>query len=98
MRGINDSLNDARELASLLKGFPAKVNLIIFNPFPGTEYSRSSMETTDRFRDILVKSGIITITRKTRGDDIDAACGQLVGRVKARAGRNKDRGMATGCA
>ena len=98
LKGINDSLNDARELASLLKGFPAKVNLIIFNPFPGTEYSRSSMETTDRFRDILVNSGIITITRKTRGDDIDAACGQLVGRVKARAGRRQNQRMATGCA
>lgn len=96
LRGVNDSLDDARELASLLKGFPAKVNLIIFNPFPGTEYSRSTMETTDRFRDILVQSGIITITRKTRGDDIDAACGQLVGRVKARAGRNQGRRPATG--
>ncbi len=88
LRGINDSENDARELAKLLKGFPAKVNLIIFNPFPGAGFSRSSMETTDRFRDILTGSGIITITRKTRGDDIDAACGQLVGLVRARA-RNR---------
>ena len=98
LKGVNDSLDDARELAKLLKGFPAKVNLIIFNPFPGTEYSRSSMETTDLFRDILVNSGIITITRKTRGDDIDAACGQLVGRVKARAAHRQNRLMANGCA
>ena len=98
LKGVNDSLDDARELAKLLRSFPAKVNLIIFNPFPGTEYSRSSMETTDLFRDILVNAGIITITRKTRGDDIDAACGQLVGRVKARAARRQNRPMANGCA
>ena len=97
LSGINDSLNDARELAGLLHGFPAKINLIIFNPFPGTKYSRSTMETIDRFRDILVSSGIITITRKTRGDDIDAACGQLVGSVKPRARRRQHQGMATGC-
>ena len=90
LSGVNDTTDDARELARLLKGFPAKVNLIIFNPFPGTAYARASMETTDRFRDILVESGIITITRKTRGDDIDAACGQLVGRVQARA-RNRQQ-------
>ena len=85
LNGINDSIQDARQLAGLLKGFPAKVNLIIFNPFPGTGFSRCSMETTDRFRAILMESGIITITRKTRGDDIDAACGQLVGQVTPRA-------------
>ena len=96
LNGINDSLNDARELAKILKGFPAKVNLLIFNPFPGTEFSRSSMETTDRFRAILIESGIITITRKTRGDDIDAACGQLVGRVTPRTRQRHTQGMATG--
>lgn len=89
LRGVNDAIDDARQLARLLKGFPAKVNLIIFNPFPGAAYARASMETTDKFRDILVQSGIITITRKTRGDDIDAACGQLVGRVQARAGNRQ---------
>ncbi len=96
LSGVNDSENDARELAGLLRGFPAKVNLIIFNPFPGTGFSRSSMETTDKFRDILVGSGIITITRKTRGDDIDAACGQLVGRVQARARNRQRQDSATG--
>ena len=98
LNGVNDSLNDAQELAKILKGFPAKVNLIIFNPFPGTGFSRSSMETTDRFRAILTGAGIITITRKTRGDDIDAACGQLVGRVKPRARNRQMQRMATGCA
>ena len=93
LSGVNDATDDARQLARLLKGFPAKVNLIIFNPFPGAEYTRASMETTDKFRDILVESGIITITRKTRGDDIDAACGQLVGRVQARA-RNRNKGSS----
>ena len=96
LRGVNDAENDARELAGLLKGFPAKVNLIIFNPFPGAGFKRSSMDTTDRFRDILVGSGIITITRKTRGDDIDAACGQLVGRVQARARNRQRQGRVTG--
>lgn len=96
LSGVNDSENDARELAGLLRGFPAKVNLIIFNPFPGTGFSRSSMEATDKFRDILVNSGIITITRKTRGDDIDAACGQLVGRVQARARNRQRQDSATG--
>ena len=98
LNGINDSIKDAQELARLLKGFPAKVNLIIFNPFPGTGFSRSSMETTDRFRAILVGAGIVTITRKTRGDDIDAACGQLVGRVTPRARQRQQQGKATGCA
>jgi 23S rRNA (adenine2503-C2)-methyltransferase len=85
--GINDGKAEAKQLAKLLASVPAKVNLIPFNPFPGSEYKCSSIETIDQFRDILVKQGIITITRKTRGDDIDAACGQLVGQVVARAKR-----------
>ena len=96
LKGINDSTGEATALAKILKGFPAKVNLIIFNPFPGTEFSRSSMETIDRFRDILIQSGIITITRKTRGDDIDAACGQLSGRIMPRARRRQMQINATG--
>jgi len=91
LRGVNDAVEDARQLARVLQGLPAKVNLLIFNPFPGAAFARASMETTDRFRDILVQSGIITITRKTRGDDIDAACGQLVGRVQARARNRQQR-------
>ena len=73
-----------RQLARLLKGRPAKINLIPFNAFPGTDYRRSSTETVDRFRQVLVRAGIITITRKTRGDDISAACGQLAGQVNNR--------------
>ncbi|MBI4005627.1 MAG: 23S rRNA (adenine(2503)-C(2))-methyltransferase RlmN [Gammaproteobacteria bacterium] len=91
--GINDSEKDAHELAELLKDFPAKVNLIPFNTFPGTEYQRSKTERIDRFRYILVNAGILTMTRKTRGEDIDAACGQLVGKVLSRAKRNKVNNM-----
>lgn len=87
LKGVNDSSAEARQLVKLLKGVPAKVNLIPFNPFPGSQYLCSSKQTIDEFRDILVKQGIITITRKTRGDDIDAACGQLVGQVAAKAKR-----------
>lgn len=85
--GVNDSPAEARELVKILKDVPAKVNLIPFNPFPGASYSCSSRRTIDEFRDILMREGIITITRKTRGDDIDAACGQLVGQVVAKAQR-----------
>jgi 23S rRNA (adenine2503-C2)-methyltransferase len=79
--GINDAPAQARALARLLAGRPAKVNLIPFNPFPGTPYRRSSDGAITRFRDELVRGGIIATIRRTRGDDIDAACGQLVGRV-----------------
>ena len=85
--GVNDSAAEARALAKLLKHVPAKVNLIPFNPFPGAGYKCSPKRTIDEFRDILMHEGIITITRKTRGDDIDAACGQLVGQVVAKAQR-----------
>lgn len=87
--GVNDSETDARQLVTLLKGIPAKVNLIPFNPFPGAAYHRSDMETINRFREILINAGIITITRKTRGEDIDAACGQLVGKVVSRSRRHQ---------
>ena len=79
--GINDSRAQARKLARLLEGHPAKVNLIPFNPFPGTRYQRSHPEAIASFRDELIKGGVIATVRKTRGDDIDAACGQLAGRV-----------------
>jgi 23S rRNA (adenine2503-C2)-methyltransferase len=79
--GVNDAPAQARALARLLAGHPAKVNLIPFNPFPGTSYRRSSESAVTRFRDELVRGGIIATVRRTRGDDIDAACGQLVGRV-----------------
>jgi len=82
--GVNDQLEHARELAQLLKNKPAKVNLIPFNPFPNTRYKRSPTEVIARFRDYLNANGVIATTRRTRGDDIDAACGQLVGRVQDR--------------
>jgi 23S rRNA (adenine2503-C2)-methyltransferase len=81
---VNDRPEHARQLASLLRGRPAKVNLIPFNPFPGTQYRRSSDAAIERFRDLLIKGGVIATIRRTRGDDIDAACGQLVGRVNDR--------------
>ena len=82
--GVNDRPEHARQLAGLLRGRPAKVNLIPFNPFPRTRYRRSSDEAIERFRDLLIKGGVIATIRRTRGDDIDAACGQLVGRVNDR--------------
>jgi len=79
--GVNDSPEQARALARLLRGHPAKVNLIPFNPFPGTRYRRSSPAAIQRFRDELLQRGLVATIRRTRGDDIDAACGQLAGRV-----------------
>jgi 23S rRNA (adenine2503-C2)-methyltransferase len=86
--GVNDHESHAHELARLLRDLPAKVNLIPFNPFPGTHYRRSRPETIERFQHILLSHGIMTTTRRTRGDDIDAACGQLVGRVRSRQRRS----------
>ncbi|KTC86720.1 23S rRNA (adenine(2503)-C(2))-methyltransferase RlmN [Legionella brunensis] len=88
LKGVNDQLEHAEQLIKLLRDVPAKVNLIPFNPFPLTQYERSSQATIDAFRDRLVAKGINTITRKTRGDDIDAACGQLAGDVKDRTSRS----------
>ena len=79
--GVNDSPAQARALARLLKGHPAKVNLIPFNTFPGTRYRCSSVSAIQRFRDELLQRGLLATIRRTRGDDIDAACGQLAGRV-----------------
>ncbi|MGH8129337.1 MAG: 23S rRNA (adenine(2503)-C(2))-methyltransferase RlmN [Steroidobacteraceae bacterium] len=79
--GVNDRPEQARELASLLRGHDAKVNLIPFNTFPGTKYRRSPAEAIRRFRDLLVLGGVMATIRRTRGDDIDAACGQLRGQV-----------------
>jgi 23S rRNA (adenine2503-C2)-methyltransferase len=87
--GVNDSDQHARELVRVLKGLPSKVNLIPFNPFPQSHYKRSSAKRIDRFGDILIQAGLVTITRKTRGDDIDAACGQLAGRVKDKTKRTE---------
>jgi len=82
--GVNDSPAQARALARLLAGRPAKVNLIPFNPFPGTQFRRSSDAVIEQFRDLLLRAGVMATVRRTRGEDIDAACGQLVGRVQDR--------------
>jgi 23S rRNA (adenine2503-C2)-methyltransferase len=82
--GVNDQPEHARELAKLLRGKPAKLNLIPFNPFPGTAYRRSPQAAIERFRDELVQRDLIVTIRKTRGEDIDAACGQLAGQVTDR--------------
>ncbi|VAW93347.1 23S rRNA (adenine(2503)-C(2))-methyltransferase @ tRNA (adenine(37)-C(2))-methyltransferase [hydrothermal vent metagenome] len=79
--GVNDKPQHARELVALIKDIPSKVNLIPFNPFSNSQYRCSSNAAIDKFRNILMKSGVIATTRKTRGDDIDAACGQLAGKV-----------------
>jgi 23S rRNA (adenine2503-C2)-methyltransferase len=85
--GVNDSLEHARELVRLTRDVPCKFNLIPFNPFPNSEYRRSSREAIQRFRDVLMQAGLVTTVRKTRGEDIDGACGQLAGQVQARAPR-----------
>ncbi|MEM6639262.1 MAG: 23S rRNA (adenine(2503)-C(2))-methyltransferase RlmN [Pseudomonadota bacterium] len=82
--GVNDSPAHARGLAALMRNRPAKVNLIPFNPFPGTAYLRSSDKAIKRFNNQLHRLGIRTMVRRTRGDDIDAACGQLAGQVADR--------------
>ena len=87
LAGVNDSTQQARQLVRLLQGIPCKINLIPFNPFPSSSYRCSSAQSIDRFRQILMQAGLITVTRKTRGDDIDAACGQLAGKVEDRSKR-----------
>jgi 23S rRNA (adenine2503-C2)-methyltransferase len=79
--GVNDAPAHARALAKLLREVPCKLNLIPFNPFPESGFKRSKPEAVTRFRDILVEAGYVATIRKTRGDDIDAACGQLAGQV-----------------
>jgi 23S rRNA (adenine2503-C2)-methyltransferase len=87
LEGINDSTDQAHELAKALKDTPSKINLIPFNPYPGSPYKRSSNSRIDRFNKVLQEHGFTVMVRKTRGDDIDAACGQLVGDVIDRTKR-----------
>lgn len=84
---VNDSTDQAHQLAKVLEGTPSKINLIPFNPFPGSDYGRSSNSRIDRFAKVLMEHGYVVMVRKTRGDDIDAACGQLVGDVVDRTKR-----------
>ncbi len=87
--GVNDQPDQARELAQLLRDFPCKINLIPFNPFDQSDYRRPSGNAVSRFWQVLVDAGYIVTVRTTRGDDIDAACGQLVGQVVDRTGRSE---------
>ncbi len=89
LAGVNDSTEHARELVHLLKDFPCKINLIPFNPFPSSGYERPSKNAVSRFWQILSDSHIVSTIRSTRGDDIDAACGQLVGLVEDRTKRSQ---------
>lgn len=89
--GVNDHEEHARQLAALLRGIPSKINLIPFNPFPGSKYRRSPADRILRFARILQEAGYVATTRKTRGDDIDGACGQLVGKVQDRTKRRFKR-------
>ncbi|MAL03315.1 MAG: 23S rRNA (adenine(2503)-C(2))-methyltransferase RlmN [Arenimonas sp.] len=98
MKGVNDSPATARELAKLMKSFSnkmqyadaGKVNLIPFNPFPGTRFERSGEEEIRAFQKILLDAGVLAMVRRTRGDDIDAACGQLKGQVMDRTRRQSE--------
>jgi 23S rRNA (adenine2503-C2)-methyltransferase len=87
LAGVNDSVAQACELVKLVKDTPCKFNLIPFNPFPNSGYKCSSSGAIHRFRDVLMQAGLVSTVRKTRGDDIDAACGQLAGRVLDRTRR-----------
>lgn len=87
--GINDTVQHAHELVRLVRDTPCKFNLIPFNPFSASPYKRSRSDAIQRFRDVLMQADIITTTRKTRGDDISAACGQLAGQVQDRTKRTR---------
>lgn len=98
MQGVNDQPEHARGLAALMRKFDAKVqranaakvNLIPFNPFPGAPFARSEESTIRAFQKILLDAGVLTMVRRTRGDDIDAACGQLKGQVLDRTRRQAE--------
>jgi 23S rRNA (adenine2503-C2)-methyltransferase len=87
--GVNDHPDHARKLVRLLRRLPSKLNLIPFNPFPGTSYRCSPPDRISAFQEIVMKGGLIATVRKTRGDDIDAACGQLAGKVVDRTRRSR---------
>ncbi len=87
--GINDQPEHAQQLATLLTDFPCKINLIPFNPFPGSDYQRPSKNAVQRFWESLNRAGFVVTVRKTRGDDIDGACGQLVGNFKDKTRRSE---------
>lgn len=87
---VNDKFEHAHQLVELLKDFPCKINLIPFNPFPHAPYKRPNGQRIQKFKDILAQAGFVTTVRTTRGEDIDAACGQLVGQVADRTKRSQE--------
>jgi 23S rRNA (adenine2503-C2)-methyltransferase len=90
LRGVNDKPEHARQLIKLMRHVPSKVNLIPFNTFAGTQYERSDEDTIRSFQKTLLDAGVLTMVRRTRGDDIDAACGQLKGQVLDRTRRQAE--------
>ena len=88
LAGVNDRVEDARALVALVRDVPCKFNLIPFNPFPNVGFRKPTLESVRRFQEILMNADIVTTVRKTRGDEIDAACGQLAGRVSDRSRRS----------
>ncbi|MCB1828289.1 MAG: bifunctional tRNA (adenosine(37)-C2)-methyltransferase TrmG/ribosomal RNA large subunit methyltransferase RlmN, partial [Coxiellaceae bacterium] len=86
---VNDQPEHAKQLIKLLKSIKCKINLIPFNPFPNTQYQRSSDAAIVRFKNLLSQAGYVTTVRSTRGDDIDGACGQLAGEFIDRTRRSK---------
>ena len=91
LSGVNDCVEHARQLVKLVRSVPCKFNLIPFNPFPNSGFQRSDAATIARFRDVLMQAGLTATVRKTRGDDIDAACGQLAGQVQDKTRRRERR-------
>ena len=89
LKNVNDSLDQAKELIKLVKNVPFKFNLIPFNSFPNSGYECSDKNMINRFKEVLMDAGIITTIRKTRGEDIDAACGQLAGKVQDKKRRSR---------
>jgi 23S rRNA (adenine2503-C2)-methyltransferase len=89
LEGVNDGAEQAQQLVALVREVPCKFNLIPFNPFPNSGFKRSSRETIRRFAEILISAGLVVTTRRTRGDDIDAACGQLAGKVEDKTRRTR---------
>jgi 23S rRNA (adenine2503-C2)-methyltransferase len=90
LKGVNDQPEHARQLIKLMRRLPAKVNLIPFNPFHGTRFERSDEDVIRAFQKILLDADVLTMVRRTRGDDIDAACGQLKGQVMDRTRRQAE--------
>jgi 23S rRNA (adenine2503-C2)-methyltransferase len=89
LKNINDSLEQAKQLVNLVKDVPCKFNLIPFNPFPNSGYICSSRAKIESFQRVLMDAGLVSTIRKTRGDDIDAACGQLAGQVQDKTKRTQ---------